>query len=299
MDRDELEDIWAALVRGEIDVLVCTTIIETGVDVPNANTLIIENADRFGLSQLHQIRGRVGRSSRRAYAYFTYPKMKQLSEVADKRLRAMKEYAAFGAGFKIALRDLEIRGAGNLLGSQQHGHMEAVGYDMYMKLLEEAVLEEKGETPAAPKECSVNLRVDAFLPKNYIKDSTQRMEMYRKIAKIRCEDDFSDMIDELCDRFGELPSPALNLCRIALVRGQGLEAGFTKIEERDREVMFATESPDLSAVRAAEGRKPSTFRVTLGNLAMITMKKQKGGDLCDTISEFLINYMKDRDSENE
>ncbi len=298
MDRDELEDIWASLVRGEIDVLVCTTIIETGVDVPNANTLIIENADRFGLSQLHQIRGRVGRSSRRAYAYFTYPKMKQLSEVADKRLRAMKEYAAFGAGFKIALRDLEIRGAGNLLGSQQHGHMEAVGYDMYMKLLEEAVLEEKGEKPKAQKECTVNLRVDAFLSKSYIKDSTQRMEMYRKIAKIRCEEDFSDMIDELCDRFGDLPAPALNLCRIALVRGQGLDAGMTKIEERDREAVFVTDSPDLAAVRAAEAKRPGTFRVTLGTSAMITMKKQRG-DLCDSISEFLTDYIKDRVSENE
>ncbi len=298
MDRDELEDIWAALVRGEIDVLVCTTIIETGVDVPNANTLIIENADRFGLSQLHQIRGRVGRSSRRAYAYFTYPRMKQLSEVADKRLRAMKEYAAFGAGFKIALRDLEIRGAGNLLGSQQHGHMEAVGYDMYMKLLEEAVLEEKGETPPPQKECTVNLRVDAYLPKSYIKDAPQRMEMYRKIARIRCEDDFSDMIDELCDRFGDLPSSALNLCRIALVRGQGLDAGFEKIEERDREIVFVTDTPDLSAVRSAESRRPGTFRVTLGTHAMITMKKQRG-DLCDVISGFLTDYIKDGEKGNE
>lgn len=295
MEKDELEDIWAALVRGEIDILVCTTIIETGVDVPNANTLIIENADRFGLSQLHQIRGRVGRSSRRAYAYFTYPKMKQLSEVADKRLRAMKEYAAFGAGFKIALRDLEIRGAGNLLGSQQHGHMEAVGYDMYMKLLEEAVLEEKGETPSAPKECAVNLLADAFLPKSYIKDSSQRMEMYRKIAKIRNEDDFSDIIDELCDRFGDLPSPALSLCRIALVRGLGLEAGFTKIEERERDISLTTETPNLTAVRTAEAKKPGTYRVTLGRQAVITVKKGKG-DVCDSLADFLKGYIKETEN---
>ena len=145
MEREELEEIWEALIRGEIDILVCTTIIETGVDIPNANTLIIENADMYGLSQLHQIRGRVGRSGRRAYAYFTYRKNKNLTEIAEKRLTAIKEYAEFGAGFKIALRDLEIRGAGNLLGAEQHGHMEAVGYDLYMKLLNEAVIEEKGE----------------------------------------------------------------------------------------------------------------------------------------------------------
>lgn len=293
MEREELEDIWAALVRGEIDVLVCTTIIETGVDVPNANTLIIENADRFGLSQLHQIRGRVGRSNRRAYAYFTYPKMKQLSEIADKRLRAMKEYAAFGAGFKIALRDLEIRGAGNLLGSQQHGHMEAVGYDMYMKLLEEAVLEEKGEKKEEKKECAVNLLSDAFLSKSYIKDSAQRMEMYRKIARIRCEEDFSDMIDELCDRYGDLPSPALNLCRIALVRGLAQNCGITKIEEREREIFMTTDSPRLSAVRRAESLSPGSYRVTLGETAQIIMRKKKGAQVLDALSEFLEAYEKD------
>ena len=299
MERDELEDIWASLVRGEVDILVCTTIIETGVDVPNANTLIIENADRFGLSQLHQIRGRVGRSSRRAYAYFTYPKMKQLSEIADKRLSAMKEYAAFGAGFKIALRDLEIRGAGNLLGSQQHGHMEAVGYDMYMKLLEEAVQSEKGEAPPPKKECGVSMLEDAYLPKSYIRDTSQRMEMYRKISKIRTEEDFSDIIDELCDRFGDLPSPAFNLCRIAYIKGLGIGAGFEKIEERERETVFSTKTPDLVAVRKAEARRPGAFRVTLGASAMIIMKKVRGENIFDAVTAFTENYLKDRENADE
>lgn len=291
MDREEMEDIWAEMVRGEIDVLICTTIIETGVDIPNANTLIIENADRFGLSQLHQIRGRVGRSSRRAYAYFTYPKMKQLSEVADKRLRAMKEYAAFGAGFKIALRDLEIRGAGNLLGSQQHGHMEAVGYDMYIKLLEEAVLEEKGETKKERPDCSVVMKADANLAKSYIRDSAQRMEMYKKIARIQCEEDFSDMIDELCDRFGEPPRAAMNLCRIALVRGLGAAAGISKIEEREKDILFSVSTPNLSAVSALSQKYKGALRVVPGSPAAIVLRRQKGVMSADLASDFLTDYI--------
>lgn len=291
MERDELEEVWEGLVQGEIDVLVCTTIIETGVDIPNANTLIIENADRFGLSQLHQIRGRVGRSSRRAYAYFTYPKMKQLSEIADKRLQAIREYAAFGAGFKIALRDLEIRGAGNLLGEQQHGHMEAVGYDMYIKLLEEAVLEEKGEEKKVRAECAVSVRADAYLPKSYIRDPSQRMEMYRKIARIQCEEDFSDMIDELCDRFGDPPRSAMMLCRIALLRGLGIQAEMEKIEERDRELLLCGKSPDLTAVQKLSGKYPGAIRMTIGALPAITVKKPRGVQTVDFLCDLLTEYI--------
>ncbi|MBR6651073.1 MAG: transcription-repair coupling factor [Clostridia bacterium] len=291
LDREDLEDIWAEMTRGEIDILVCTTIIETGVDIPNANTLIIENADRFGLSQLHQIRGRVGRSSRRAYAYFTYPKMKQLTEIADKRLQALREYAAFGAGFKIAMRDLEIRGAGNLLGSEQHGNMESVGYDMYVKLLEEAVLEEKG-TPKKPKaECGVSVKADAYIPKSYIKDQAQRMEMYRKIARIRDEEDFSDMIDELCDRYGEPPRAAYTLCRIALVRGLGITACFDKIEERDKEIMFTGQNPHLTAVQALANKYPGCVRMTLGSSPVVVVKKQKGKQAVDFICDLLTEYI--------
>ncbi len=244
MEREELEEIWAALVGGTIDILVSTTIIETGVDVTNANTLIIENADRYGLSQLHQIRGRVGRGPRRAYAYFTYKANKSLSEIAEHRLAAIKEYAAFGAGFRIALRDLEIRGAGNLLGTEQHGHLDAVGYDMFIKLLSEAVLEEKGEKVKVPAECTVDIKLDAFLSKAYITVGAQRMEMYKKIARISTEADFEDILDELCDRFGEPPRPAVNLCRIALLRGTGIRCGMKKITQIDETLRFVPEEFD-------------------------------------------------------
>ncbi len=291
LDREELEDIWAEMTRGEIDVLICTTIIETGVDIPNANTLIIENADRFGLSQLHQIRGRVGRSSRRAYAYFTYPKMKQLTEIADKRLQALREYAAFGAGFKIAMRDLEIRGAGNLLGSEQHGNMESVGYDMYVKLLEEAVLEEKGEKKKPKAECGVSVKADAYIPKSYIKDQAQRMEMYRKIARVRSEDDFSDMIDELCDRYGEPPRAAYTLCRIALLRGLGITAEFEKIEEREREIFFTGKMIHLSAVQAIANKNPGAVRMLPGASPAMVVKKPKGKQTVDFICDLLTDYI--------
>lgn len=298
MDKEELEEIWASLVRGEIDILCCTTIIETGVDVPNANTLVIENADRFGLSQLHQIRGRVGRSSRRAYAYFTYPKRKQLTEIAEKRLSAMKEYAAFGAGFKIALRDLEIRGAGNLLGGEQHGHMEAVGYDMYIKLLEEAVLTERGEKKKPQAECKISISGDAFLPKSYIKDPSQRMEMYRKIARIQNEDDFSDMLDELCDRFGDVPRSALGLCRIALVRGLGKRAGFTKIEETPKDIVITTPTPDLSAIREIESGMPGSIRVNLAAETRITVRKPRSGVLLDWMADLINKYVSISDNKD-
>lgn len=183
MSEDEMSEIWRQVLEHEVDVLVCTTIIETGVDVPNVNTLIIENADRFGLSQLHQLRGRVGRSSRRAFAFLTFVRGKVLSDVASKRLEAIREFTEFGAGFKIAMRDMEIRGAGNLLGAQQHGHMEAVGYEMYLKLLADAVNEEKG-IPASrqEEECLVDLPVTAHIPEAYISSNAQRLDVYRRIA---------------------------------------------------------------------------------------------------------------------
>lgn len=197
----------AACFPGDIDILVSTTIIESGVDVPNANTLIIENADRFGLSQLHQIRGRVGRSSRRAYAYFTYPKHKVLTEIAAKRLAAIREFTEFGSGFRIALRDLEIRGAGNVLGAEQHGHMDSVGYDLYMKILGEAILEQKGEKVVEALECTVEYNKSAYIPERYIKAANQRISAYRKISDIKNRQDQSDVIDELIDRYGDLPAP--------------------------------------------------------------------------------------------
>ena len=246
MPKEELEDIWQALVRGEIDVLICTTIVETGVDLPNANTLIIEDADRMGLSQLHQLRGRVGRSGRQAYAYFTYRRGKCLTEIAEKRLAAIREYASFGAGFKIALRDLEIRGAGNLLGAEQHGHIDAVGYDLYVRLLNEAILEERGEAVEAPFESRIELAVDAHIPEGYIRTSAERMEMYKKISFIRGEADVSDVTDELCDRYGDPPRPVLRLLHVAALRAMASSLHIAKIDEKDGILRFFGDDPDLS-----------------------------------------------------
>ena len=231
MDKDTLEDIWEKMIRGEIDILVSTTIIETGVDVPNANTLIVDNAHRLGLSQLHQLRGRIGRSARRAYAYFTYPIGRALPEIAQKRLEAIRDYAEFGAGFKIALRDMEIRGAGNLLGAEQHGHMDAVGYDMYIKLLSSAVLEEKGEVPEQKPECSVSLDYDAYLPDSYVRTPSQRMALYKRIALIENEYDRDDIADELLDRYGDLPVQAENLLYVALIRAEGVASDIRQIRQ--------------------------------------------------------------------
>ncbi len=242
MDKDELERIWADMIMGNIDILISTTIIETGVDVPNANTLIVENADRLGLSQLHQLRGRVGRSSRRAYAYFTFPKNKAISDIASKRLGAIKEYAQFGAGFKIAMRDLEIRGAGNLLGSEQSGHLNAVGYELFIKLLKEAVLEEKGEAVVERKECTVNLDIDALLPEKYVNSPASRMSLYKKIAFIRTLDDVRDIEDELTDRFGDPPQAALNLISIAYMKAMASEIGIRQIRGGREKMLFTLAS---------------------------------------------------------
>ncbi len=289
MDRDEIEEIWDAMIRGEVDVLVCTTIIETGVDIPNANTLIIEGADRYGLAQLHQLRGRVGRSSTRAFAYFTYRRGKELTELASKRLAAIREYAEFGAGFRIALRDLEIRGAGNLLGAEQHGHLDAVGYDLYIKLLEEAVLEEKGEELPKPlPECAVDVRCDAYLSKSYIPSAPQRMDMYKRIARVETEADYDDILDELCDRYGEPDSAAVNLCRIARIRAIGRRCGFTKIEEKDGVVRLYTAAPNPVAAQALGSRYPALgVRVMLGQLSHLRMKTAQN----ERNTEFLLEIL--------
>ena len=229
MDSDDLSDIWLSLVKGEIDILVCTTIIESGVDVPMANTLIVENADRFGLSQLHQIRGRVGRSGRRAYAYFTVPRGKAISEIAVKRLQALKEYTEFGSGFRIALRDLEIRGAGNVLGAEQHGHMDSVGYDLYMKILNEAIIEEQGGIVKEKSECTVEYAKSAYIPSSYISSPAQRIEAYKKISLIDSFESMSDVLDELIDRYGDTPKSVTVLLNVSLIRSLGCLLNLEKI----------------------------------------------------------------------
>ncbi len=234
MNEEQLSGVWKALVEGEIDILVCTTIIETGVDVPNVNTLIIENADRMGLAQLHQLRGRVGRSSRRASAYCTFRKGKEISEIADKRLSAIREFTQFGSGFKIAMRDLEIRGAGNMLGAQQHGHIESVGYDMYIQLLSEAVAMLKtGEKAYVPKrDCLVDLQIDAHIPDGYIGSYPQRIAIYKRIADIHSEEDAEDVTDELIDRYGEPPESVMGLVKVALLKNSAADNDIYEITQR-------------------------------------------------------------------
>ena len=249
MGEDALGDVMQAMADGEIQVLVCTTIIETGLDIPNANTLIIENADRFGLSQLHQLRGRVGRSTRHAYAYFTYRPDKNLTEIAEKRLSAIRDFAEFGSGFKIAMRDLEIRGAGNLLGAEQSGHMMSVGYDMYLKLLDEAVLEERGEPPKVP-ECTADLNVTANVDKDYVSRGEERMDLYRRMAAIRTQEDADDLLDEVVDRYGEPPKGVLNLIDIALLRAKAQKVGIKDIRQKGGDVLFVLTNLNFEAVGA-------------------------------------------------
>ena len=232
MSERELEKIMYQFINGEIDVLVSTTIIETGLDISNVNTMIIHDADKMGLSQLYQLRGRVGRSNRLAYAFLMYRRNTVLREIAEKRLAAIREFTDLGSGFKIAMRDLEIRGAGNLLGEQQSGHMEAVGYDLYCKMLNEAVRKLKGETVAEEFETTVELDMDAFIPSSYIRNEFQKLDVYKRIAAILNEEDFDEMADELMDRYGELPRPAQNLLSIALLKAEAHEAAVTQLTQR-------------------------------------------------------------------
>ncbi len=249
MAKEELGEIWDRMTEGKIDVLVCTTIIETGVDVPNANTLIIENADCLGLAQLHQIRGRVGRSYKHAYAYFTYRQGRTLTEDGRKRLDAIREYTEFGSGFKIAMRDLQIRGAGNLLGAQQHGHMDCVGYDMYMQLLGQAINEERGiETKAKLSECLIDLKVSAFIPEDYIDSSLARVDLYKKIAAIENEQDVSDIVDELIERFGDPPREVLALMDVSLIRAQCSACGVTELTEKNKMLIIKFAKFDMKKI---------------------------------------------------
>ena len=298
MDKEEIEDIWQMLVRGEVDILVCTTIIETGVDLPNANTLVIENAERFGLSQLHQIRGRVGRSERQAYAYFTYRRGKHLNEVAEKRLEAIKEFAEFGAGFKIALRDLEIRGAGNLLGAEQHGYIESVGYDLYIKLLNEAVLEERGDPTAERFESQIVISVSAHIPEYYIKSSAARMEMYKKISFIETKEERDDLYDEFADRFGDVPKTVERLMDVALAKALAERARIKKIEHSGLKLTFVTERPDLAVWSELFAENRSLSFVGLGS-PLIVYRLRKDEDPTAVAAKIMTEYVGIMESNNE
>ena len=272
MGEDALGEVMQAMTEGEIQVLVCTTIIETGLDIPNANTLIIENADRFGLSQLHQLRGRVGRSTRHAFAYFTYKPDKNLTEIAEKRLSAIRDFAEFGSGFKLAMRDLEIRGAGNLLGAEQSGHMMSVGYDMYLKLLDEAVLEEKGQAAAAP-DCTADLNITAHVDKQYVARGEERMDLYRRMAAIRSQEDADDLLDEIVDRYGEPPKGVLNLIDVALMRATARSIGIQDIKQKAGEVFFTLYNLNFDAVGAIVSDADYKLRLAfLPNAKMPTLR---------------------------
>ncbi|MBQ1804704.1 MAG: DEAD/DEAH box helicase, partial [Oscillospiraceae bacterium] len=302
MDERTLSSVMHQMADGEIQVLVCTTIIETGIDISNVNTLIIEDADRLGLAQLHQIRGRIGRSARRAYAYMTYRPGKILTEVAAKRLTAIREYAEFGSGFRIAMRDLEIRGAGNLLGPEQSGYMMSVGYDMYLQLLEEAVLEERGEKKKARADCSADLTISANLPESYIPSPEQRMDIYRRIAALRTQDESRDLLDELMDRYGDPPQSVLALLDVALLRTAASEVGVCDVTQRGDTLTFSfgTDFPVEAVMRVCTAPK-NKHRLTLraGTEPKLALKLRSGEDTLQSALDLIEDLRVNRESKEK
>ena len=283
MTERDLEETMLSFINHEYDILVTTTIIETGVDVPNANTLIIEEADRFGLSQLYQLRGRVGRSSRIGYAYFLHPANKVLNETAEERLQAIKEFTELGSGFKIAMRDLNIRGAGNLLGKQQHGFIDSVGFDLYSQMLEEAVNEKRGikeETPDVP-DVEVELNLDAYLPAEYIQNEQAKIEIYKKLRKVESEEQLMDIKDELIDRFNDYPTEVERLLDIVEIKTHALHAGITKIKDMGKQIQIflsETSTADIDGEALFKNTQPlgRTMKVGVENGAMkVTLTKSK------------------------
>ncbi len=292
MTGTEIEDVMEQFVEQKINVLVCTTILESGIDIPNANTIIVENADRLGLAQLYQIRGRVGRSNKQAYAYITYRRDKMLSEVADKRLKAIKEFTEFGSGFKIAMRDLEIRGAGSIMGEFQHGHMEHVGYDMYCKLLDEVVKELKGEEIVETTDIQIDLNVSSYIPDEFISDSSQKIEIYQNIALCKNEKDIEDVLDEIIDRYGRVPDEILNLLEIARIKNMAREKSVIKIAQKGNNIIyhfdakkFAFESVD-KLIKIYRSR----IKFSPGNIPYITFSlSEKKHSIIEQCKEFLNN----------
>ena len=302
MNERELERTMFAFVNGEIDVLVSTTIVETGLDIPNVNTIIIDEADKLGLSQLYQLRGRVGRSNRTAYAFLMYKRDKMLKEVAEKRLAAIKEFTELGSGFKISMRDLEIRGAGNLLGARQHGHMEAVRYDLYCKMLNEAVKRLKGEKVENDEfETNIDLKMDAFIPADYIPNEFQKLDVYKRIAEIETEPERDDMVDELIDRFGEPPQSVCNLLEIALLKAKAHDAYITAIVEKANQIRITM----FPQAKVATAKIPDLLAVYQGKLRFVPettpyfVYQQKEEPLLRQLSELVNEMQKIKEEENE
>lgn len=287
MSEEELSLVWKQLIEHKIDILVCTTIIETGVDVPNVNTLIIEDADRMGLAQLHQLRGRVGRSHRRAFAYFVYRQGKSLSEISRKRLDAIRQFTEFGSGFRIAMRDLEIRGAGSVLGGEQHGHLEAVGYDMYLKMLSDAIAEEKGETIKEKRDCLMDIKLSSHIPEKYIPSLNQRLYIYRRIADLRTDEDKMDIIDELIDRYGEPPKEILGLIRVSMLRNMASNIGFGEIQEVFDNIKFVPATPIPQALSLTNSPLSKFVRFSADENPTITVKRPSGMTTLDTVEKVL------------
>lgn len=289
MSGRELEEIMESFINHEINVLVCTTILESGIDIPNANTIIVENADRLGLAQLYQIRGRVGRSDKQAYAYITYKRDKLLSEVADKRLKAIKEFTEFGSGFKIAMRDLEIRGAGSMLGEMQHGHMEQVGYDTYYKLLDEVIKEMQGIEVVEEQDVQIDLAVSSYIPDNFIENSSQKIEIYQNIALCRTEEELQNVIDEVIDRYGRLPKELENLIDIARIKQLARKANILKIAQRENGIVFyfVKEKIKPEMVNTLITKYPMLVKFSNAVEPYVTLRIKENEDIIEKAKEFL------------
>ena len=289
MSGRELEEIMESFINHEINVLVCTTILESGIDIPNANTIIVENADRLGLAQLYQIRGRVGRSDKQAYAYVTYKRDKLLSEVADKRLKAIKEFTEFGSGFKIAMRDLEIRGAGSMLGEMQHGHMEQVGYDTYCKLLDEVIKEMQGIEVVEEQDVQIDLAVSSYIPDNFIENSSQKIEIYQNIALCRTEEKLQNVIDEVIDRYGRLPKELENLIDIARIKQLARKANILKIAQRENGIVFyfVKEKIKPEMVNALIIKYPMLVKFSNAVEPYVTLRIKENENIIEKAKEFL------------
>ena len=291
MSGKELEEIMQMFVKHEINVLVCTTILESGIDIPNANTIIVENADRLGLAQLYQIRGRVGRSDKQAYCYITYRRDKLLSEVADKRLKAIKEFTEFGSGFKIAMRDLEIRGAGSMLGEMQHGHIEQVGYDTYCKLLDDVMKEMQGTEVQEEQDIQIDLAVSSYIPDSFIESSSQKIEIYQNIALSRTEEDIQNVIDEVIDRYGKLPKELENLVEVTRIKELARKVGVIKITQRPDSIVFYFQKEKMPVEKVDSLLKEYgvQIRFSEGINPYVTFKigKKQDKELLAKVKEFL------------
>ena len=288
MTGKEIEEIMMDFIAGNTNVLVCTTILESGIDIPNANTIIVENADKLGLAQLYQIRGRVGRSNKQAYAYITYKRDKIINEAADKRLKAIKEFTELGSGFKIAMRDLEIRGAGSLLGEMQHGHMDQVGYDTYCKLLDEVIKESKGIKVEEEQDITIDLNVSSYIPDSYINNNTQKIEVYQNIALCRSEEDIKNVTEDILDRFGKMPKEMFSLLGIARIKEKCKEIGITKITQKQEKVVFYF-NPESFTLDIADliAKYNNRIKFSTGINPYITFTLKNTYNVIDEIIEFL------------